>query len=92
MSTALNFFRKKVEAYLDMRIRKAPYEFTNNGDISDGRRAFAGAPLSSNAYARWVRDISISPSRAKQMEEPLTEADPFKLRPEFGGVNSDFSY
>ena len=59
----------------------------DRGNICDGTRNFTDATLSSNDYEGGVHDISTLPGSAKQTNEPLTESDQFKLRPELWVIN-----
>ena len=50
----------------------------------NGARTFTGATLSPNDYEERIRNISISPGRSKQTNDPLTAAEQFALRSELG--------
>ena len=63
-----------------MEIKKVPGDFVGEYDISDGTLVFPGATSSPNNYDSEIQDISILPSREKQMGEPLTEEGKFEFR------------
>ena len=66
--------------YFGVGVKKVYSEFINDGHISDGPQTFAGVALGSNGFEGEMQDISILPSRAKQMGEPLTESEQSEMR------------